>query len=48
MIIKTKYKIKVEKHIGHGVAMRNMGIMECLLEKVTFEERPKKVRELAI
>lgn len=37
MIIKTKQKIKAEKHIGHGVAMRNMGVMECLLEKVKFE-----------
>lgn len=37
MIIKTKQKIKVEKHIGHGVAMRNMGVMECLFEKVKYE-----------
>lgn len=37
MIIKSKEKNKVEKHIGHGVTMRNMGVMECLTEKVRSE-----------
>lgn len=37
MIIKTKVKNKAEKYIGQGVAMRNMGVMECLLEKVKSE-----------
>lgn len=37
MIIKTKEKNKVETYIGHGVAMRNIGITERLLEKLKSE-----------
>lgn len=37
MIIKTKEKNKAEKYIGCSVAVRNMGVMECLLEKVKSE-----------
>lgn len=37
MIIRAEEKNKVEKQIGHEVAMRIMGVMESLSEKVRFE-----------